>query len=254
MRNTKRIVLLTVLCVGIAVTAAVGQPLYAVDSSNIGMLRLMDAGSGSDIMIIGPTMVPHAVGMAMDPTTGIMYLANAVTLFTVNLATGMSTLVGSFPPRNMMLDLTCDSAGNLYGITDALSDNWLVQIDKATGATTDLADLDGEDNGLAYNPLDPTYLYHFYGGNAFEKIQIGTWARTPLTVVGTATGPKGLVYNRYANACCFFDSLGNFQLLSLAEPLVLVIGTGADDSANTFGLAFDQATTLPVELSAFSIE
>jgi hypothetical protein len=76
-------------------------------------------------------------GLRWDPTSGTTYLVindftvSTSTLYTVDLATAATTLVGQM--SGMIFDITIDSAGLMYGI-DVDADA-LVAIDKTSGAT-----------------------------------------------------------------------------------------------------------------------
>jgi hypothetical protein len=76
-------------------------------------------------------------GLDYDSVTGTMYNINSQSgssfLYTINLATGAATLVGS---GNIFIDgLAIDAAGNAFGIDGIFSDS-LYAINLSTGAVT----------------------------------------------------------------------------------------------------------------------
>lgn len=105
--------------------------LYSVDSST---------GTAT---AIGPTGVA-LTGLAVDPTTGIMYGATTpnspvspLSLVTINTTTGAATLVGSFALQvggSAIADLAFNASGQLYGWEEGPDD--LASINKSTGAAT----------------------------------------------------------------------------------------------------------------------
>ncbi|MEI6764785.1 MAG: T9SS type A sorting domain-containing protein [Bacteroidota bacterium] len=79
------------------------------------------------------------LGMAYDFTTNKMYGVGTdnvnAQLYTVNLATGAVTLVGT-SAAGVFINLACDAAGNLFAVN--VTDDKLYSIDKATAAATEI--------------------------------------------------------------------------------------------------------------------
>ena len=117
-------------------TQANAGVLYASSATGAaGELYIIDAANGAMIQDIGPLNDTNAVnypitGLAFHPITGVLYGSTgnnpettAARLVTINPATGLVTLIGSFNagPTNSsgvpctMADIAFDSAGNLYG-------------------------------------------------------------------------------------------------------------------------------------------
>lgn len=112
--------------------------LYAI---NLSTGTAQAVGSGTGVLPTGQTWF----GMAYDATTGTMYAVSGTTpgsggqidaaLFTINLSTGVGTLVGPLSGTDAWLGfLACDNNGQLYG-GDLLNDN-LVMVDKVTANVT----------------------------------------------------------------------------------------------------------------------
>ena len=111
--------------------------LYAATAAgDSGQLYTLNPATGAMVQNIGPlndvagTNYP-ITGLAFHPTTGVLYgstgnnpAATAARLVTINPATGLVTVIGSFNagPTNSsgtpatMGDLAFDSTGNLYGV------------------------------------------------------------------------------------------------------------------------------------------
>lgn len=118
-------------------TQADAATLYAASAAGAaGNLYLLNPDTGAVIQTIGPTNDVTGqnypiTGLAVHPTTGVLYgssgNSNAATqakLVTINPATALVTVIGSFNagPVNSsgspatMADIDFDSAGNLFGV------------------------------------------------------------------------------------------------------------------------------------------
>jgi len=130
--------------------------LYAATAAgDSGQLYTLNPATGAMVQNIGPlndvagTNYP-ITGLAFHPTTGVLYgstgnnpAATAARLVTINPATGLVTVIGSFNagPTNSsgtpatMGDLAFDSAGNLYGV-GTIGGPQLYSINVATAQAT----------------------------------------------------------------------------------------------------------------------
>jgi len=137
----------------------------------------------------------YMTGLAYDVTSDIMYVsawdgAGSV-LYTVDLATAVTTLVGTCLADGLIIGLACDDAGNLYGI-DLIYDN-LLSINKATGAATVIGSL-GVDINYAQDitfDRDNDILYGtlYSGSGGLYEINVTTGAVTLLNnFVSEVTG------------------------------------------------------------------
>lgn len=114
--------------------------LYAAaGGSTASSLYTLDEATGQ-ATAVGPTGYA-LTGLAVDPTTGIMYGATSAqspgttnALVTVNPATGAAALVAGFSSGSTVADIAFDSTGQMYGWTE--SGDHPVSIDKATAAVT----------------------------------------------------------------------------------------------------------------------
>jgi hypothetical protein len=116
-----------------------GGGIYHIDYD--GTMTLMGASIGMN-------------GLCFDSTTGIWYGTGTNNLYTVDVLTGDSTLIGSHGVTNTFIGLICDNNGDLYGYDVLFTGmSHLYSVDKATGAATDLGALN---IGFLY-AQDPAY-------------------------------------------------------------------------------------------------
>ena|GEM_PF-2438405 len=196
-------------------------------------------------------------GMATDPTTGRLYFIAKDTweLYVMDPDNAPATLVGS-PGAQAFRDLTFDSAGQLYGVTEEMTGagrvpHALFRIDKATAEVTEVGALSGDQGGhaIAYDPLRPDRLYHLALG-VFETVDLASGALTPIPVSGDAfLTPRAMVWDRRFGVFRFFDTVAgqsgyyfNLTRDGVATRVAYYVN-------GSFGLAFDQVSTLPVEVS-----
>jgi uncharacterized repeat protein (TIGR01451 family) len=162
--------------------------LYAATGSGCNLSDLYTFDPGTGAVVTGPTpitvggnQVRHVTGIAIHPSTGVMYgLMNYnpvtfdcfgsnygdATLVTINKATGVATVVGSVGAVNTQgADLTFDPSGNLYavsGCADFECDDWVdvYKVNTTTGVGTKVGELGDEfdgRNGLAADSLGRMY-------------------------------------------------------------------------------------------------
>jgi len=108
-----------------------GGGLYSIDHLNGTMTYIGYTSQGFN-------------GIEYDDASGIMYGTNGTSLYTVDWATGATTLVGSHGIGFTMIGIASDGDGNMYGVTvdfSAISD--LYSIDLATGSATSIATTGG---------------------------------------------------------------------------------------------------------------
>ena len=162
----------------------------------------LDPATGALIATIGS--VGYAVnGMAWDATTNTLYATTSTNdpsfpdgLITIDPATGAGTPVGSGAGQFVNVP-TCNSAGVLYGWTEATDDP--VLWDKAAGTITVIGDsgLDTMQQGLAFDSSDVLHLVNggdTVNGNA-TIYTIDTTTAQP-TLVGTVGPlPYGLAHH-----------------------------------------------------------
>ncbi len=109
-----------------------GGAWYGCDYA--GGLYSIDAGTGTQTFIGGTIGVN---GMAFDGTTQTWYVTSANSLYTMDVSSGATTLIGAHGVTNTFIGLASDILGNMYAY-DVLwtGDSTLYSVDKATGVAT----------------------------------------------------------------------------------------------------------------------
>jgi hypothetical protein len=144
------------LCVTCVAARADAATLYAASAAGgPGELYILNPATGAMIQDVGPLNdaagLNHPItGLAFHPTTGVLYASTAnsqastrAKLVTINPATGLVTLIGSFNagPVNSqgvpttMADIDFDAAGNLFGVASIGGPN-VYSINTSTGQAT----------------------------------------------------------------------------------------------------------------------
>lgn len=111
--------------------------MYAVDYA--GGIYLIDTETGF-ITYIAASIGMN--GLCFDTTSSLWYGTSSNCLYSINITTGASTLVGSYGIANTIIDINCDNDGNLYGYDVLWSGNsTLYSINKNTGQATPIGDM-----------------------------------------------------------------------------------------------------------------
>lgn len=160
-----------------------GDELFGVMLCGRQRLYTIDPATGE--LLSSPGLFPAGmliVGLACDPTTGILYGAESfsesglIRLHTINKTTGALTLVGplGLGPDDVIGDIAFDADGNLFGVTgERITANKLVAINKATGQATVIG-LTGIDylSGLDFGRSEALYRVNV-GGAALGALDLG---------------------------------------------------------------------------------
>ncbi|VAW33055.1 hypothetical protein MNBD_GAMMA01-433, partial [hydrothermal vent metagenome] len=169
--------------------------LYAVDDSdNLVAINTADGVVTAIAAITGGAA--DVSGLTEDPTDGTVYLSTTdgatASLYTIDLTTAVSTLVGEVTNSALLIDIAASATGDLYGF-DIGSDS-LIAIDKATGAGTvvgaigfDASFAQGMDFDHSTNTL---YIAAYFGGgaNSILTVDLTTGAATAVGPVNPDTG------------------------------------------------------------------
>ncbi len=146
-----------------------GTPtLYSVDlnTSTVNTLGVMGVSSGM-------------VGLAYDFKQGVLYgteYSGSQGLYTLDTSTGAATLVGS---TGMNLEGLTYNPWDEILVGMVAGDGDLYEIDRSNGSTTLLIDGDYVNSGgLAYDPVNKTYLYGDDNGNVWSYDPADSFART----------------------------------------------------------------------------
>jgi hypothetical protein len=120
----------------------VSDALYQVDRSNGSLTRIGTLGEGVSIF-----------GADFDPQTGLLYglSASGTTLYTINTTTGVASTVATLSQNvGTVGALTFTPSGGLLG---SAIDGAIFDIDKATGAVSNLRNVSGGGpQGMGYAP------------------------------------------------------------------------------------------------------
>jgi hypothetical protein len=115
--------------------------LWGIGPCGPDMLWMVDTATGG--LTNGPAVNPNMVGLAFDPTSGVLYgvewnnTSNIDNLYTIDTATGATTLVGTLGVGTGVGDIYFDATGNLFGVVGGGQvPNDFVSIDKITGAAS----------------------------------------------------------------------------------------------------------------------
>ena len=190
--NTRRFSQMAVAAVAILSTfafsgrahAAVGT-LYGVTGAGpaaqgscggtLSALYTLDPTTGAATLVgpvmIGGTQARHITGLAVHPSTGVMYaVMNGVdtacsdegdaTLLTIDPATGAATVVGTQGSiSGQFPDITFDPFGTLYAWNEFDGDSlWIIDTTTGTGTRVDFGDLSTFRTGLASDSKGHLYL------------------------------------------------------------------------------------------------
>jgi len=114
------------------------QNVYQLTSAGLSS-RYNSAGVNTALPNVAPPAGAGWSDLAVDPTTGTVYGAASVcttssALYTINLTTGASVLIGNITNATCLVGLAADNLGNLWGF-DIVNDS-LISVNKLTGAGT----------------------------------------------------------------------------------------------------------------------
>ncbi len=246
---------LAIAAAALAVAAAIGTPSRAVGETLYALelggsdFRIIDRLTGTDVATISSVLFGSWRGIAMSPTSGVMYATDKESLYRLDLTTGVETEIGLFGSV-LIRDLTLDREGLLYGVSGSLGSDphSLHLIDTSVGAAAALFPLSGVGgHAIAYDPAEPETLYHlaFEAGPSatiFESVDLSSGAATPIPLSGDSIQgvPLGLVYDSIDGLFRLFDDDGFYYTL-MRNGVITAVGT--QNATVYFGLAFDQLTT-----------
>lgn len=166
--------------------------LYAIDNTSrqLGTLNLANGAFTAIGLVSGVPAGDNMSGLAIDPSTGTAYLsgisAAGMNLYTLNLTTAAATLIANNPAHTLMIDISMNCEGVLYG--HDINNDSIYTINTATAATTIVGATGVNSNfaqGMDFDNADGTlyaYTYQSQGTNQYGTINLATGALTPLSV------------------------------------------------------------------------
>ncbi len=190
-------------------TRAGAQTLYGATSSGHGELYTLNPSTGGVITDVGPLNDGSAnnysvTGLAFDPLSGVLYGStggvSGHNLLTINPATGLVNVVGSFNSGSItMTDLAFDSSGNLYGISSSGGAN-LYSINLGTGQATEVGSSGvsfTEGGGLAITTSGIFYGAPIPGEYGTYDPTTGAYTHitSPATPAGSGSSYAALTFN-----------------------------------------------------------
>ncbi|MEM9409627.1 MAG: hypothetical protein AAGA30_00845 [Planctomycetota bacterium] len=243
-----------------------GTTLYAVDSNTaqLGTLDQATGGFTAIAMLSGAFTGGTVTGLSADPTDGTFYMSTATDLYTLNVTTGATTLIGSFTPGlgtdlGTVIDIAINAAGEMFaheldsGGGDLVFDGGLWSVDKTSGASTFIGNPGIEAlfaQGMDFDPdTDLLYAAIYTGGGTGTY---GTWDTTTGVVTTIAILPdfgevelEMAVSGGVTYAFDFRGSPDSFFTFPVDNPLPVTSEVAVQNYA-TFALDFDTAGNLVI--------
>jgi hypothetical protein len=185
------------------------QQLYGATSGGHGELYLLNTGTGGVLQDIGPlndsgTINYSVTGLAYNPVNGLLYGstggASGHSLLTINAASGLVTVIGSFNVGTAtMTDLAFDTTGHLYGISSSGGAN-LYSVNIATGQATEIGSSGlsfTEGGGLAISSGGIFYAAPIPGEYGTYDPITGAYTHiaAPATPAGAGSSYAALAFN-----------------------------------------------------------
>jgi len=169
-----------------------GSVLYGVDNGASSLIKV-DQATGNRTTI-GPMTKPAShnwIDVMIDPATGAAYAASAnaaspdsYSLFSLDLATGATTLINTVATGSLPIDLAVNCSGEMYAETSI--DDMLYRVDRATGALTAVGPLGVDLNFAQGMDFDNrTGVLHAWQVRSnttsqYASINLATGASTPF--------------------------------------------------------------------------
>ncbi len=240
LKAAQRCVASLVLCF-LLPTVQAGAPagtLFAIESSRL--LFTIDPATGvkTEIATVSANAGTTA-GLAYDPVGNTVYLSstNNDALYTLDLATGAATLVGSYGTDVVMHGLEWDSStGTLYGASS--TPNSFYSISTATGAATLVGSIGlSSFNNLGYDAANDVMYMTNSSADALYTLDRATGAPSLVGSLSGSTNPNGLAYAADLGVMFLADnSTDTLYSLNLSTGAATAIGSTG--SGNILGLVY----------------
>ncbi len=227
--------------------------LYAVDSARV--IYTIDPATGVKTPIgnVSPNAGTTA-GLAYDPTSNTVYLTstNNDSLYTLDLATGAATLVGSYGVDVFMHGLEWDSStGTLYGASS--SPNTFYNISTATGLATEVGGMGLTSfTNLGYDSVNDRMYATNSSTDSFYSIDRSTGALSLIGPLLGPTNPNGLAYVPEIQTMYLVDnSTDTLYTLNLATGAATAVGSTG--GGNLLGLVYVNVIPEPSTYALFGL-
>jgi uncharacterized repeat protein (TIGR01451 family) len=227
--------------------------------------------TGPTAITIGGNQIKHVNGIAVHPTTGVLYgVMNGqlpdcedwgeVKLITIDKSTGVATVVGSLgdfeTESHQITDIAFDPFGTLYGWNIGSPDDGLVTINTATGDATAVGEhLTRYGMGLAVNSAGQIYLAGKWdqflhrvshtNGNLFNSVTLGNNTQEQINNILAFDGNDVLYTGKRSNT--------GFTLYTLALNGTLT-SVGSNAVTKMTGIAFDFGVVTPPDSADLSLD
>ena len=251
-----------------------GSPasLYEIDPDDTSPAGTLGFRKVADITL-GGTPALHVSGLAVDPTTGVLYgflntqdpidcnlaPSGSGTLITIDKLTGAATVVGSMDAAAIVAtDITFDPFGTLYAWDRTGTD--LYTLDTTTGTATQVADCScfpGSRIGLAVDSSGRMYLKEFgqilgvnqFTGQLFGGVGLST--SDPRDML--AFGPSDVLYSGSRNVSNFTWPQ-TFGLWTIDPSDGTTTLLDENSLQNVSALAWDLGTVTPPDQADLSLD
>jgi hypothetical protein len=174
--------------------------VYITDGGSLYQVDPADGSVESTIPITPPGGAQSYTGMAVDPTSGEVYLSSCdistSVLYTLDVNSGTASQIGSITGSPCTIAIAIDGSGQMYG-HDIVLDSFL-SIDKSSGAGTVIGPIGFDANfgqGMGWDEAtDQIYLAAFNNSAFQAELRIADRSTGNTTLVGVLgqTIPGGL--------------------------------------------------------------
>lgn len=219
-----------------------GTILYAIDNTSreLGTLDLATGAFSPIALVSGIPGGDNISGLTIDPATGTAYVSGlgaVMTLYRLDLNTGVATIIGSDATVTLLIDIAMGPQGILYG--HDISTDSIYTIDTSTGAATLVGPTGVDSNfaqGMDFDNTDGTlYAYTYQGGgaNQYGTIDLATGTLIPLAI----DNPQGEFEGATQTVMFACDNPADIPWLSTGASSGAIPASGSDVVDVTFDSA-----------------
>jgi sugar lactone lactonase YvrE len=248
-----RTTLILLTAVGCVATGFAQGRLIAIDSSGAIVELNMATGARTAVSTLSATGT-NVSALAYDRQSGTMWATTQSndSLYTLNIDTGVATLVGSFGFDSVMHGLEYDnSTGTLYGMHTLTGS--LYTINKTTGAASFVGSHGITSNtNLGYNLNNGVMYATNSSTDSLYSVNKGSGAMTLIGALNGPTLPNALAFNHDNNTMYLTDTqLDTLLTINLATGATTTVGsTGV---GNLQGLAYVNPVPEPATIVGIGV-